>query len=345
MILKRAAAIGLKLTFLAIATPLFAETAPPEFVVTTTPLPGDGRWDYAIVGQQPHMLYISRQSHVQVFDLKQNKVVADIKKTAGVHGIALAPELNRGFISDGQAGQVTIFDLKTNATIGTVKAGQNPDAILYDPASHKVFAFNGRSNNATIFDASVDPTASPKTTTLPLDGKPEFSVTDGAGHVYVNLEDKSEIVEIDSQQLKVTNRWKLDGGEEPSGLSIDPVGHHLFAGCGNQKMAVVDTTSGKTLGTAPIGDEVDACGFDPQTKLAFASCGDGTLSEIAETQPGHFDRVQTVQTRPGARTMALDPATHMIYLVAAEMTSGQGRPTPKPGTFMLVIVKPAAASR
>jgi DNA-binding beta-propeller fold protein YncE len=329
-------------------TPLArAQTAPPQFSVTTIPLSGDGRWDYAIVGSNPHLLYITRQTHVQVFDVEQNKLLADIKNTAGVHGVALAPDLNRGFASDGQAGQVTIFDLKSNATLGTVKAGQNPDAILYDPASHKVFAFNGRSQNATIFDAATDPSASPKTTTLALDGKPEFAATDTKGHVYVNLEDKNEVLEIDSQQMKVTQRWKLEDAEEPSGLAIDVAGHHLFAGCGNEKMAIVDTMTGKTIGTAPIGKGVDACGFDPETKLAFASCGDGTLSVIAETMPGHFERVQTVKTRAGARTMALDPATHTIYLVAAEMTAGQGggRATAKAGSFMLVIVKPVAPSR
>ncbi|HZK81436.1 MAG TPA: YncE family protein, partial [Humisphaera sp.] len=242
------------------ASALCAETAPPQFTVSTVPLAGEGRWDYAIVGSQPHLLYITRQTHVQVFDVEQDKLVADIKNTAGVHGVALAPELNRGFISDGQAGQVTIFDLKSNATLGAVKAGQNPDAILYDPASHKVFAFNGRSNDATIFDAATDPGAAPKTTTLALDGKPEFAATDSKGHVYVNLEDKSEVLEIDSRQMKVTQRWKLEGGEEPSGLAFDVAGHHLFAGCGNEKMAIVDATTGKTIGTAPIGDGVDACG-------------------------------------------------------------------------------------
>lgn len=312
----------------------------PYSVSKTLPIGGDGRWDYAIVDPAAKLLYVTRQSHVQVVSTDTGKVVADIKDTQGVHGVALAPELNRGFSSNGQAGSVTVFDLKTHKELGKVPAGQNPDAIIYDPASKKVLAFNGRSHDVTAFDAAAEPGAGTHPTRIPLDGKPEFAVADGEGRVFVNLEDKSSIVVIDTKAMKVADVWKIEGGEEPSGLALDAAHHRLFAGCGNDVMAVVDTESGKTLGTVPIGKGVDACGFDPGTGEAFASCGDGTLTVIKETSPGKFGVEQTVRTRQGARTMALDPSTHSVYLPTAEFppAGGQGRPAPRPGSFMIVVV-------
>lgn len=315
----------------------------PYHVSKTWKLGSEGRWDYAIVDPATHRLYVTRQTHVQVVDTTDGKVVADLKNLRGVHGVALDPDLGRGFISDGQARQVTVFDLKTSREIGNVPAGQNPDAIIYDPASKRVFAFNGRSHDATAFDASVEPGPDAKTTRIELPGKPEFAASDGSGRVFVNLEDKSSIAVIDSKALKVVEVWKIDGGEEPSGLAIDAAHHHLFAGCGNKVMAVVDSESGKTLATPPIGQGVDACGFDPGTGEAFASCGDGTLTVIKESAAGKFGVEQTVETRRGARTMALDSSTHTIYLPAAEFqpsAPGQNRrrPAMAPGSFMVVVV-------
>jgi DNA-binding beta-propeller fold protein YncE len=325
--------------------PASTSNAPPMYrVAKTIPLGGEGRWDYAIVDPSARLLYVTRQTHVQVMDLKSETIVADIKGLSGVHGVALAPKLNRGFISDGQANQVVVFDLKTHHTLGTIATGKNPDAIVYDPFSNKVFAFDGRSNDATAFDADAQPGSGAATTRIALDGKPEFAATDEQGHVYVNLEDKSSIVEIDSRAMKVLNVWKIDGGEEPSGLAIDTADHLLFAGCGNHVMAVVDAQTGKTVNTFPIGKGVDACGFDPAMRLAFASCGDGTLTIAKKSSAdGKFAVAQTLQTRSGARTMALDPTSHNVYLPTAEFEAarpGQRRPTPKPGSFMLVVASP-----
>jgi YVTN family beta-propeller protein len=279
---------------------------------------------------------------VQVVSIEDGKVVADLTEMRGNHGVALAPEQGRGFVSDGQANSVVVFDTKTYKEIGKVPTGQNPDAIIYDPSSHKVMAFDGRGKDVTVIDPAAEPGQGAVVGHIPLEGKPEFAAADGQGHVFVNLEDKSSISEIDAASMKVMATWKIDGGESPSGLAIDPAHHHLFAGCDNKVMAVVDTESGKTLGTVPIGEGVDACGFDPGTGEAFASCGDGTLTVVKETSPGKFEVEQTVQTKRGARTMALDPSTHTVYLPAAEFAegaaAGQRRPPMKPDSFMLVVV-------
>ena len=312
----------------------------PYHVTGTWKLGGEGRWDYAIVDPAAKLLYVTRQTHVQVVSTETGKAVADIKDTPGVHGVALAPDLNRGFISNGQGNSVTVFDLKSHKELGKIPAGQNPDAIIYDPASRSVLAFNGRSHDVTVIPASAEPGAAVHSVRIPLDGKPEFAASDGQGRVFVNLEDKNAIAVIDTRQMRLTEQWKLDGGEEPSGLALDAAHHHLFAGCGNDVMAIVDTQTGTTVGTVPIGKGVDACGFDPGTGEAFASCGDGTLTVVKETSPGKFGAEQTVQTRRGARTMALDPSTHTVYLPTAEFPSGggQGRPAPKPDSFMIVVV-------
>jgi DNA-binding beta-propeller fold protein YncE len=291
------------------------------------------------------LLYVSRSTRTQVIDCASGKVVQTIPDTAGVHGIALAPKLQRGFTSNGQGNSVTVFDLKTFAVLGTVKVGNNPDCILYDASSGKILTFNGHGSNVSVFDASTG-FASPQITTIPLPGKPEFAATDEQGHIFVNLEDQSEIAVIDAKTWKVVNVWKLDGGEEPSGLAIDAVHHRLFAGCHNEVMAVVDSQTGKTLATPPIGKGVDACGFDPGTGEAFASCGDGTLTVVKETSPGKFEVTQKVPTHAGARTMGLDPTTHTIYMPTAEMlpaapatnSSRPARPSPKPDSFMIVVV-------
>lgn len=302
------------------------------------PIGGEGRWDYVTVAPATKLLYVPRSTHVQVINIDTGKVVGDLKDTPGVHGVAPAPDTGHGFTSNGSAGTVTVFDLRTLQPLGTIKAGQNPDAIIYDAFTKKVIACNGRSHDATVIDARSAPGG--ETTRIALDGKPEFAGSDGRGHVYINIEDKSEVADVDMTTLKVVNTWKIEGGEEPSGLAVDAANHRVYTGCHNNVMAVIDTETGKTIGTIPIGSGVDACAFDPGTGEAFASCGDGSLTIAKESAPGKFDVVQKVQTRRGARTMTLDPNTHTIYLPTAEFESaaGGGRPSMKPGSFQILVV-------
>src|SRR6202161_3688414 len=246
------------------------------------PLGGEGFWDYITFDPVTRRLYISRGTRVAVLEVDSGKVVGEIPNTDGVHGIALAPEFNRGFTSNGRAGTVTIFDLRTLKVIGSAQAGTNPDAIIYDPSSKRVFAMNGRSKDATAIDAATGKVEG----TIPVDGKPEFAVADGAGHVYVNIEDKSEEQQIDSQNLKVTATWPLAPCDEPSGLAMDIANRRLFAGCSNKMMAVINADSGKVIATPAIGEGVDANGFDPGTGYAFASNrGSGTLTVVHEDSP------------------------------------------------------------
>ena len=277
-----------------------------------------------------------------VLDADTYAVLGDIPDTNGVHGIALAPEFGRGFTSNGRANTVTIFDLKTLKTLGMAKTGEGPDAIVYDPASHRVFTFNGHGGNSTAIDAETGKV----TGTIDLGGRPEFAVADGAGHVYANLEDKSELLALDPKALKVKSRWPLAPCEEPSGLAIDMKNRRLFSGCDNKMMTVVDADSGKLITTLPIGGGVDANGFDPDTHLAFASCGEGVLTVVSEDSPDKFTVAQSVATERGARTMAFDPKTHEIFLVTAKFgpppapTPGQERPRPPilPDTFEVLVV-------
>jgi DNA-binding beta-propeller fold protein YncE len=289
-------------------------------------LGGDGGWDYITFDSPTRRLFISRQTKVIVLDVDSEKVVGEIPNTEGVHGVALAPEFNRGFTSNGRAGTVTIFDMKTLAVIGSAPAGTNPDAIVYDPASKRVFAMNGRSSNSTAIDAATGKVVG----TIALNGKPEFAVADGAGHVYVNMEDKNELWQIDSQKLTATTHWPLAPCQEPSGLAMDTEHHRLFAGCDNKMIAVVNADTGKVVATPPIGDGVDANGFDPGTGYVFSSNGEsGTLTVIHEDTPDKYTVVENVPTQKSARTMALDLKTHEVYLVAAQFGP---RPAPTPET-------------
>jgi YVTN family beta-propeller protein len=314
-------------------------------VTGTIPIPGDWGWDYLLADGANRLLYVSHGTQVELLDLDSEKVVGKIDGMQRIHGIALAPEFNRGFISDGGSDNVVIFDMKTHAAIDKVKAGTNPDGILYDPASKRVFAFNGRSSDVTAIDAASGKVAG----TIPLGGKPEFPVTDAKGNVFANIEDKSEIVKIDPQGLKVVARWSVAPCEEPSGLAIDVANQRLFAVCDNQKMAVVDTASGKVVTTVPIGDGPDAAYYDADTKLAFSSNGSGTLTVVKQESADKYSVAQTATTEKSARTMALDPKTKKIYLPAAQFgerpapTADNPHPRPKmvPGTFHLVVVSPS----
>ena len=327
-----------------------AAPGPIEYgVVHELPLPGDEGWDYLALEPGGHRLFIAHGSRVLVLDTVTLTVSGEIANTPGVHGIAFAPELNRGYVSAGQAGLIVVFDLKTLARLKEISAtGANPDAILYDPFTRRVFSFNGRGRNATALDATTGTVIG----TIALDAKPEFAVGDARGHVYVNLEDRSSLARIDPHTLAVTAVWPIAGCEYPSGLALDAAAQRLFQVCANKVMAVVDGTNGRVLGTAPIGAGVDAAAFDPGSHLAFASCGEGVLSVVAVSSEGAPELVQSLPTRRGARTLALDARSHRIYLVTADFgpppaaTPEQPHPRPQllPGTFRLLVAEPLRAA-
>ncbi len=322
-----------------------APAASGYHLLKTIPVGGEGGWDYLSFDSSARRLYISRGSKVLVVDPDAGKVVAEIANLSGVHGIALAPDLGRGFISNGRSDLVTVFDLKSDKVITEVRStGQNPDAILYDPATHRVFAFNGRGANATAIDgasAKVDGT-------IALGGKPEFAASDRRGSVFVNIEDKNEVVAIDARDLKVAHRWPLAGCDEPSGMSIDAAHQRLIIGCGNQVAVILDSTNGRQVAKLPIGKGVDANGFDPGAGLGFASCGDGTLTLLKESTPDSWSVAANVATKRGARTMTVDEATHDVYLVTAQFgatpapTAAEPHPRPAilPGSFEILVVGP-----
>ena len=306
-------------------------------VVKTIPIAGDGFWDYVTVDSDARRIYISHATKVVVLDADSFAATGEIPDTQGVHGIALAPELSRGFTSNGRAGTSTIFDLKSLKTLGTVNTGKNPDAIVYDAVTKRVFTFNGASKDATAFSATDGAFAG----TLPLEGKPEFAAADGKGNIFVNIEDTSELVEIDAQALKILHRWPLKPCESPSGLSIDRKNRRLFAGCENRMMAVVDADTGKVIATPAIGNGVDATAYDPGTGFAFSSNGEGTLTVVKQEGPDRYSVLENVPTKKSARTMGLDLKTHNVVLPAADFLppkEGERRGAMKPGTFVLLVV-------
>jgi len=310
-------------------------------LIATYPLGGDGGWDYLTLDSSARRLYISRSTHVIVIDADSGKPVGDIPDTPGVHGVALAPELGRGFISNGGEDTVSIFDLQSLKLITKVKAGENPDAILYDPATKRVFTFNGRSHDSTALDAASGRVLG----TIKLEGRPEFAVSDGKGEIFATIEDQGRIDAIDPAKLEVKVRWTTSPCEDPSSLAIDRKNRRLFAGCGNQVMAVMDADSGKVIATPAIGDGVDAGAFDAESSLAFASCGDGHLTVVHEDSPEKFSVLENVSTQAGARTMALDEKTHRVFLVTAKFgappppTSANPRPrhTILPNSFVVLV--------
>jgi DNA-binding beta-propeller fold protein YncE len=323
-----------------------AITAAPHYhVVRHIPIGGEGGWDYLTVDADSRRIFVSHSTEVDVVDADSGKVVGHIPKTEGVHGIAVAPELNRGYISNGRSSTMTVFNLASLDTIAEVKTGDRPDAILYDAATHHVFTFNGGGKNTTVFDAASFAEAG----TIDLGGKPEFAQADGQGRVYVNIEDTSEIVAIDSRALKVINRWKLAPCEEPSGLALDREHHRLFSGCDNQTMAVSDAVAGRVVATVPIGEGVDANAFDDIRQIAFSSNGGSqTLTVVAERTPDRYEVLDNVTTQRGARTMALDHKTGHLFLATAGFGPPPAptaerpnpRPTVLPGTFELIEVAP-----
>jgi DNA-binding beta-propeller fold protein YncE len=305
-------------------------------------LAGDSGWDYLTYDASSNRLFVSRGTRVQVIDPDHGTLLGEIADTPGVHGIALASELGKGFVSNGRDNSVTVFDLQTLKTLSKIalKNGENPDFILYDAFSRRVFVFNGRSSNASVIDA----VSAQLITTISLHGKPEAAVTNGEGTVFVNIEDKNEITAIDARKATATASWPLPGCNEPAGLAMDTLTHRLFAGCHNKVLTIVNADSGKVVVTLPIGEGVEADTFDPQTRLVFSSQGDGTLTVVKEEAPDRYTVVQNVVTQRGARTMALNQKNHDVYLVSAdfeEATSTIAQPRPrrtiKPGTVVLLI--------
>lgn len=277
--------------------------------------PGDGGWDYLTVDNGNQNLFVSHGNVVNVFDLKMDKLVTAIPDTKGVHGIAIANDLNKAFISNGKDNSISIVDLKTFELLEKVKIeGVNPDAILYDEFSHKVFAFNGRGNDATVLDAKTNKVVK----TIALDGKPEFSVTNTKGLIYVNIEDKNQIKVINTSTLKVVNTWSITPGDEPSGLSIDLNTNRLFSVCSNKIMVVVNALNGKIITTLPIGEDCDGVAFDSKNKLIFSSNGDGTMTVIKEKTANTYSVIDTVKTQIGARTIAINSTTNKLYLPTAD---------------------------
>ncbi len=304
-------------------------------------LGGEGGWDYLTYDPNANRLFITRGTHVMVVDAKTLKATADIPDLSGIHGVALAPELGRGFVTSGGDNMLAIFDLKTLKVLDKVKVGERPDAVLYDGTAKRVYTFNAKSQDSTVVDAATGKIVG----TVPLGGKPETGVADGKGNVYVNIEDKSELVRIDTAKFIIAEHYPMAGCDEPSALAMDTVHRRLFAGCASKIVAVVDPDAGKLVTTVDIGGGVDAGAFNPKTQQIFMSCGaDGVLTVIHEDSPNKYSVVQNVPTAKSARTMALDASSNTVYTVAAQFD-----PTPPPAgqrrkmipdTFELLVVKP-----
>lgn len=308
------------ISFLSLAAcACFAAVAGPSgyHAVNQIALPGGGGWDYLTVDAAARRVYISHATEVEVLDADTQKSVGTIGGTPGVHGIALAPELGRGFISAGKADEVVVFDVKTLQVLSHVSTGKKPDAIVFDPATNRVFAMNGGSDSTTAINASngtVDGT-------IALGGGPEFSVADGKGSVWINLEDQSQLVRLDSKALKIANRWPVAPCASPSSMAFDAEHRRIFIGCRNHLMAVVEADSGKVVASYPIGDHVDASAFDPETKLVFNSLGEGSVAVFHQASPDAYSALESIATAQGSKTMALDLKTHRLFVPS--LRSGQ----------------------
>jgi YVTN family beta-propeller protein len=306
-------------------------------IIKDLPVKSSGGWDYITVDGANKRIYTSHGNQVNILSTTTGDSLGYVPGTPGVHGIALVNYLNKGYISAGRANKVVIFDLNTFKVLGEVTAGTNPDAICYDPFGKKIYAFNGRSKDATVIDITTDKAVA----TIPLDAKPETGVSDGKGKIYVNAETTNEVVVINATTLKVETRYKIDGGDEPSGLDMDRATNRLFIGCGgNKTMVIMDATNGKNLAKFPIGG-CDGLVFDPQLKIAYASNGEGTISAVREISADKFEFIENIVTEPSARTIGIDLITHKLYLPAAKTeppVAPATRPKQIPGTFHVIEV-------
>lgn len=332
--------ILLLVCFFGVSSLLLAQSGGHYHLLKKYPLGGEGGWDYVAFDETNGRVFISHATHVMVFDATAEKIVGDIPNTIGVHGIAFAPEFNHGFVSCGKMNSVLMFDLKTLDTLKRIPVEKDPDAIIYDPFSKSIVTCDGHSECASVIDAATGNVKK----TVPLGGSPEFAVSDGKGHVFINLEDKSAVVCVDMKGFKVIRRMELAPGEGPTGLAMDKKTHRLFAGCANQKMMVLNSDNGKVVASFPIGAHVDAVVFDPETKCAISSNGEGNLTVVHEITPDKFEVAETVPTQMGARTETLNPKTHDLYLLtsdfgpAPEPTKEHPHPRPSiiPNTFVLL---------
>ncbi|HEX6559294.1 MAG TPA: YncE family protein [Longimicrobiales bacterium] len=325
-----------------LAGPLYSQR---RFTVDRIAVGGDGGWDYLIVDPAGQRLFVSRGTHVQVVDIAQRKLVGDIANTPGVHGIVIVPELNRGFTTNGRDSTMTVFDATSLAVTHTIQLpARGPDAILYEPQARRIFTMNHSGQSVT----AVDPRTLHVIATTPIGGTAEAAASDGH-HLFINLEDRSEIAKVDVSSMKLDERWPLAPCEEPTGMAFDPKHHRLFVGCGNKLMAIVNSENGKVVATVPIGAGVDGVAFDPASGLAFSSNGEGSVSVVHEDSPDTYRVVETVPTQRSARTIALDARTHTLYLSAATFgaapapAAGQPRVRPPmvPGSFVIVVLRPA----
>ncbi len=336
--MKRTSLLLIGMIFLACFSTLEAQTPKSAYkIANAIKLTGDGGWDYLSVDDVNQKLFVSHSSQVNVVDLKTGTEVAVIPGTNGVHGIAVANDLKKAFISCGKDSSVLVVDLTTFKVLGRVeKTGKNPDAILYDSFSKKVFTFNGRSSNSTVIDANTLKIIA----TIPLSGKPEFSQTDGKGKIFVNIEDKSSLSIINAVTMKVEKTWSIAPGEEPSGLAFDKVNNRLFSVCSNKLMVVSDAVSGKVITTAPIGDGCDGVSFDATTKRIFASCGEGKITVIQQESADQYKVIESITSQPSARTIAVNQTTHHVYVSCGEYGEGTGRRPVKPNTFKVLDIEP-----
>ena len=308
-------------------------------IIKTFHIQSAGGWDYIVIGPGNNRLYVSHGTQVNILDKTTGDSIGVIENTTGVHGIAFDKENGKGYTSNGRINNVTVFDLNTNKVITQIATGENPDAIMYESFTKKIITCNGRSKNLSI----IDPVSNKLTDSIDVGGKPETAVSNGAGKLYVNIEDKNEIVVVDLKSYKVEAHWPLAPAEEPTGLAIDKTTNRLFAGCGNKLLAVVDATNGKVIQTLPIGDGCDGAGFDMTTKNIFTSNGEGTLSVFNEKSADKLETVTTVVTKRGARTIAVDNQTHLVYLPTAEFekpdpNAPNARPKMIPGTFQVLVI-------
>jgi YVTN family beta-propeller protein len=320
---------------LSAGTPASAQSGKGTRLQKTFKIGSDGGWDYLTADHQHNRIYVSHGTQVNVLDERTGDSVGVIANTPGVHGIALVPSLNKGYTSNGKSGECTVFDMTTLAVTGKIRVGENPDAIFYDDFSKNIFVFNGRSMDVSV----IDPTDDKVVATLLLGGKPETGVSDGKGNIFVNIEDKNEVVNFSAQNPKIIKRYKLDGGEEPAGLAIDRKNLRLFVGCSNKVLLVLDARTGKKISTLPIGEGSDGVVFDPQLKRIYSANGEGTLTVITELSMNKFEILENVKTVKGARTIALDATSHHVFLPTANFKPGtdQGKRAPViPGTFRIL---------
>jgi YVTN family beta-propeller protein len=319
-----------------------AQDHPGYHVLRSIHIGGKGGWDYIAVNPELKRIYVSHDSLVNILDESSGDSIGVIPNTPGVHGIAFASSFGKGYTSNGRASTVSVFNLQTNEVLSQVKTGQNPDAIMYDPFSRTIFVCDGRSHDATV----IDPSGNTVLTVVPLGGKPEAAVSDGAGNIYVNIEDKSEVAHVNAKTFTVEHRWGLGKGESPSGIAMDRSTGRLFIGCDNKLMVVVDARSGAVVAQLPIGEGCDGVAFDPTSRYAFSSNREGTLTMVYEESPDSFRVVANVPTKRGARTLALDEKAHHVFLPTAELeappppTKENPRPRPRivPGTFEVLEV-------